>query len=62
MTSRIGDTLDRPELQIATQFVDLAWHRLQAGEDLRNRSIPHPHAPAARTQPPRRTRRSNSLE
>lgn len=36
----LGDTLDHPELQIAALLVDLAWNRLQADQDLRNRSIP----------------------
>lgn len=35
----LANTLDRPELQIAAQLVDLAWHRLQADQDLRNRWI-----------------------
>jgi DNA-binding NarL/FixJ family response regulator len=35
----LADTLDRPELQLAAQLLDLAWHRIQADDDLRNRWI-----------------------
>jgi len=35
----LADTLNRPELLLAAELVDLAWHRVQADQDQRNRWI-----------------------
>ena len=35
----LADSLDQPELLLAAQLVDLAWHRQQTAQDQRNRWI-----------------------
>jgi len=35
----LADSLDHPELLLAAQLIDLAWHRQQAAQDQRNRWI-----------------------
>ena len=35
----LADTFDRPELLLAAELVGLAWHRIQADQDQRNRWI-----------------------